>query len=159
LISEWGERRFRIHRRDQPKEAEHPSPGLKKTGLMDPIKRAVSSQQLSGPFWPDSSGARQFVRRVTAERDEVRYSLWINAITLPHLLGPDAREFTAPRRVQNRCVRRGELKGISITAGYYGSAACALLSGDCGGEKVVRLEPWGFGGCKPKGGDKLGQNI
>ena len=52
-----------------------------------------------------------------------------------------------------------ELKGISITAGDYGSAACTLLSGDCGGEKVVRLEPRGFGVCEPKGGDKIWQDI
>jgi len=44
-------------------------------------------------------------------------------------------------------------EAISITAGDYSSAACALLSGD---EKVVRL---GFRVRKPKGGDKLGHDI
>ena len=55
-------------------------------------------------------GARQFVRRVTAKRDKVRHLLWINAISLPNLFGPDAREFAAPRRVEDRraLLRRAE---------------------------------------------------
>ena len=39
------------------------------------------------------------------------------------------------------------------------SATCALLSGDRGGEKVICFEPWGFGVCKSKGGDKFRQDI
>ena len=132
---------------------------LKETRLKDPVKRAVPSQQLSGAFRPDPGCARQFVRRVTAERNKVRHLLWIDAISLPDLFGPDAREFATPRRVKDRCGRRGELKGISIAAGYYGGAACALLSGDCGGEKVIGFETCSFSVHKPKGGDNFRQDI
>ena len=96
---------------------------------------------------------------ITAWRDNVRHLIWIDAISLSDLFGPDAREFPARRRVKDCCGWRGELKGISIAASDYGSAACGLLSGDCGGEKVVRLEPRGFGVCEPKGGDKIWLDI
>ena len=95
--------RLRIHRRDQPIKAEHLSLSLKKTGIKDPFKRAVPPQQLSSAFRPDPGCARQFVRRVTAERNEVRNLVWIDAISLPDLFGADARKFTTPRWVENRC--------------------------------------------------------
>jgi hypothetical protein len=63
---------------------------LKEIGLEDAIKRAVPPQQLRSAFRPDPGGARQFVGRVTAERDKVRYLLWIDAISLPDLFGPYA---------------------------------------------------------------------
>jgi hypothetical protein len=55
---------------------------LKETGLEDPIKRAVPLHQLSGAFRTDSGCARQFVRGITAERNEVRiiflaHSTWL----------------------------------------------------------------------------------
>ena len=90
-----------------------------------PIKRAVPPQQLRGAFWPDPGRARQFVRRITAERNEVRHLVWINAISLPDLFGPDAREFATPRRVEDRRARRGELKGIPIATGHQGGATTA----------------------------------
>lgn len=68
LIREQGPRRCRIHRRDQPIEAEHLSLGLKEICLKDPIKRAVASHQLRGAFWLNPGCARQFVRRITAEK-------------------------------------------------------------------------------------------
>jgi hypothetical protein len=72
------------HGRDQPKEAEHLSLCLKETGLEDPIKRAVPLHQLSGAFRTESGSARQFVRGITAERNEVRiiflaHSTWLRA--------------------------------------------------------------------------------
>jgi len=103
LISEGGQRRFRIHRRDQPKKAERLSLSWKKTGIKDAIKRAVPPQQLRCAFRPYSGRARQFVRRVTAESDEVRHLLWVDAISLPDLFGPDAREFATARGVKDRC--------------------------------------------------------
>ena len=108
---------------------------------------------------PDPGSARHFVRRITAERDEVRHSVWIDAISLPDLFRPDARDFPPRDGIEDRRAWRGELKGISIAASDYNGAACVLLSGDCGGEKVVCLEPWGFGVRKPKGGDKFGQDV
>ena len=132
---------------------------MKETCIKDPIKRPVPPQQLRGAFWPDPGSARQFVRGITSERDKVRHLVWIDAISLLDLFGPDAREFATPRRVQDTRAWRGELKGIAIAAGHNGSAARTLLSGDCGGEKVVCFEPWGFGVGKPKDGDKIGQDV
>jgi hypothetical protein len=37
---------------------------------------------LSGAFWPDSGSAGQFVRRITAERNESRHLVWIDAVSL-----------------------------------------------------------------------------
>jgi hypothetical protein len=51
------------------------------------------------------------------------------------------------------------MEGISIASGYQRGTACALLGGDCGGEKGVRLEPLGFSVHKPQGGDKFRQDI
>src|ERR1700722_9969049 len=101
LNHECGERGFHIHCRDQPIKAEHLSLSSKEACAKDPIKRAIPPQQLRGAFWPDAGRARQFVRRVTAERNEVRHLVWINAISLPDLFGPDAREFATPRRVED----------------------------------------------------------
>ena len=120
---------------------------------------SVPLQQLGRAFWPDSGSARQFVRGVPAERNKVRHLVWIDAVSLPDLLRPDARYFPAPRRIEDRRARRGELKGIPIAARHQCRAACTLLSGNCGGEKVVRLVPWGFGVRKPKRGDKFRQDL
>jgi hypothetical protein len=57
LISERGERRFRIHCRDQPIKAEHLSLSFKEAGFEDALKRAVPPQQLRGAFWPDARQA------------------------------------------------------------------------------------------------------
>jgi hypothetical protein len=101
LIGEQGERRFCIHGRDQPIQAKHLSLSLKETGFEDPLKRAVPLHQLSGAFWSDSGGARQFVGRVPPSRNEVRHLLGIDAISLPDLFRPDARNFPATRRVED----------------------------------------------------------
>jgi hypothetical protein len=118
-----------------------------------------SAPQLSGALWPDSGCARQVVRGIAAERNEVRHLVWIDAVSLPDLFRPNARDFAAPRRIEDRCTRRGELKRIPIAARHQCGAACTLLSGNCGGEKVVRLVPRGFGVRKPKRGDKFGQDV
>jgi hypothetical protein len=114
---------------------------------------------LGRAFWPDSGSARQFVRGVSAERNKVRHLVWIDVVSLPDLLRPDARYFPTPRRVQDRRPRRGELKRIPIAARHQCRAACTLLSSNCGGEEVVRLVSRGFGVRKPKGGDKFRQDI
>ena len=72
-------------------------------GAKDGIKRSVPPQQLRCAFRSDAGRARQFVRRVAAERDKVRHLLWINAISFPNLFRPDEREFAAARRIEDRC--------------------------------------------------------
>jgi hypothetical protein len=46
---------------------------------------------LGRAFWPDPGSARHLVGRVTAERNEVRHLVWMDAISLLNLFGPDAR--------------------------------------------------------------------
>jgi hypothetical protein len=82
----------------------------------------------------------------------------INAISLPDLFAPNTRYFAAPRRVEDRRARRGELKRIPIAARHQCRAAATFLYSNRG-EKVVCLEPWGFGVRKPKRGDKFRQDI
>jgi hypothetical protein len=69
----------------------------------DAIKRSVPPHELSGALWPNPGGAWQFVGRITAERNEVRHLFWIDGISLQNLFQPDARNFPAPRRVEDRC--------------------------------------------------------
>jgi hypothetical protein len=70
-------------------------------GAKDGIKRSVPPQQLRCAFRSDAGRARQFIRRVTAERDKVRHLLWIDAISLPDLFGLNARNLSAPRWVKD----------------------------------------------------------
>jgi hypothetical protein len=51
---------------------------------------------VSSAFWPNSCGPRQLVGRVAAKRNEVRNLLWIDAVALPDLFGPDAGHFAGP---------------------------------------------------------------
>jgi hypothetical protein len=50
---------------------------------------------LSGAYWPNPGGSWQFIRRIAAQRDEIGCLFRIDAISLPDLLGPDARNFAA----------------------------------------------------------------
>jgi hypothetical protein len=112
---------------------------------------------LSGAYWPNPGSSWQFIGRIAAQRDEVGYLFRIGAISLADLFGPDAREFAAPRRVEDRCALRGELKGIPIAARHQRRPASVFLCSNRSGEKVIRLEARGFSVCKPTGGNKFGQ--
>ena len=79
--------------------------GFKETCFKDPIKRAIPPQQLRGAFWSDPGNARQFVRRVTAKRNKVRYLVWLDTISFKDLFRADGREFPTTRRVEDRTVR------------------------------------------------------
>jgi hypothetical protein len=58
LICKRGERRFRIHSRDQPIEAERLPLSCEQTGVEDAIKRSVPPQQLRSAFRPDPGRSR-----------------------------------------------------------------------------------------------------
>ena len=66
---------------------------MEETGVKDAIKRAVSPHQLRCTFWPNPGSARQFVGRIAAERNEVRYLFWVDSISLPDLFRTDARNW------------------------------------------------------------------
>jgi hypothetical protein len=99
---------------------------------------------------PNPARAWQFVGWITAERNKVGNLLRIDAISLPDLLGTDARNFAASRRVEDGRARRGELKRVSIAARHQGGAASAFLNSNSGGEKVIRFEPRGLAFAKPQ---------
>jgi len=114
---------------------------------------------VSSAFWPNSCGPRQLVGRVAAKRNEVRNLLWIDAVALPDLFGPDAGHFAGPYRVQDLCAVRGKLERIPIAARDQDGSAFAFLGGNHGGEKVVRLEAAGFRVRKPARRHELGQQL
>src|SRR3984957_8264637 len=154
LIGKQRQRRFRVHRGD-------PSDKLPGAAGVEPKRAAQLVQRYrtldgvleAGLFKTQADMAPPLSVDRDAERNKVRHLVWIDAVSLPDLLRPDARYFPAPRRVQDRRARRGELKRIPIAARHQCRAACALLSRNCGGEKVVGLVPWGFGVRKRKRGD------
>jgi hypothetical protein len=88
--------RPRIHRGDQSIETQRLPFSSEQTAVKDPIKRPVSPHQLSGTLWPDPGRARQFVGRITAERNEVRHLFWIDAISLPDLSQGRCAQFRRP---------------------------------------------------------------
>ena len=64
---------------------------------------------------PDPLRARDPIRGVAAERDEVRHLLGLDAVPLPHLVGPDAVELAdAALRQQDRRRLRRELEEVAV---------------------------------------------
>jgi hypothetical protein len=96
---------------------------------------------LSGALGTGPRGARQFVGWIAAKRDEVRHLLRLNAIPLPNLVRPDARDSAGSHWVEDCRAWRGELKLIPIAARHQCGAASALFGSNCGGKKVICLEP------------------
>ena len=132
---------------------------MKETCIKDAIGVPYRLSNCAARVGPTPAAPGNLSEGVTAKRDKVRHLLWINAISLPDLFGPDARKFTTPRRVKDRCASRGELKKIPIAAGHNGSAVRTLLSSNGSGEKVVRFVSGRFGVRKPKRGYKFRQDI
>jgi hypothetical protein len=149
----------RIHCCDLSIKAEHLRFSWEEPSVKGGIKRAISPYQLSGAFWPNARCAGQFIGRITAERSEVRHLLRIDAIALPDFFGPDARDPAAAQRKEDRCALRGELKGIPIAARHQLGAACALLDGNRGGEKVIRLEPRALAFANPQAATNSGSTC
>ena len=96
-------------------------------------------QHVGGLLRADAGRARDLVRRIAAERDEVRHLLGLDAVALAHLRRADARELRdALDRLQDRHPVGHELERVAIRCddGHRPRPRpCA------GGEEVVGLVP------------------
>ena len=90
------DRRIRLERRDRPVGPE--SVGLRRESSRGErrFERAVLAQDRCCLRRPDSPCSRQPIRRVSAEGDEVRHLLGLDAVPLPYLVGADAVELADP---------------------------------------------------------------
>ena len=95
-------RRFRIHRRNQPIEAERVSLGLKKTGIKDAIKRTVPPQQLRCAFRPTSAAPGNLSEG--SPRSAMKSGTWLDRRhSAAGPLRARCARVPAPRWVKDRC--------------------------------------------------------
>ena len=128
----------------------------KAPGFEDCGKTAVAAQECGGAERTDARRSRQFVGRIAAQRDEVRYLLRLDAVALAHLLRPDPRHLAGAQRVEDRGSRRSELKGVAIAARHQHGAAAPLPGRGRSGEKIVRLVAGALGIGETAGSDEFG---
>ena len=140
--SSGGQRRLAIHRRDVPVEPQRVRLGREAALLERRLEAAVLGEQRGGRLRADSAGARDLVRRIAAQRDEVRYLGRLDAVALAHLCRPDAGQRPAALlRLQHDRPLADELERVAVAARHDRRAAARLLERDPGGEEVVRLVP------------------
>src|SRR6185503_17585698 len=108
------------------------------------FKRSVFAKDGSGAFRTDPRRARNFVRWVTAQRDEIGHLFRFDTVSRRYRRWPDAKHFAAASRLKDRRPGRGELKRIAIAGGDDGGAAALFLSRNGSGEKVIGLESGGL---------------
>ena len=83
--------------------------------------------------------ARELVRWITAQSDEIGHLAWLDPVSFQHLGRANTGHLACPDRMKNGCGGGGELEGIAIAAGYEHNSAPTFLLGDGCGEKVVGL--------------------
>src|SRR5215468_11538914 len=103
------------------------------------IERAVFLQQGRGALGADALGAGNVVRRVAAQRDEIRHLGRLDAVAFAHLRWADAGHLAGAHRLQDDRARRSELEGVAVAARNEGGAAALLFRGRGGGQEVVGL--------------------
>ena len=97
-------------------------------------------EQVRRALRADAARARDLVRGVAAQRDEVHDLLRVDPVALAHLGRPDAsRRLSARHGLQDRRVGARELERVSIGRGDERLASGGLLGRDRRGEEVVRL--------------------
>ncbi len=103
------------------------------------FQRAVAAQQRRGSLRTHATCARELVRWITAQSDEIGHLAWLDPVAFQHLGRANTGHLACPDRMKNGCGGGGELEGIAIAAGYEHNSAPTFLLGDGCGEKVVRL--------------------
>src|SRR5438874_352220 len=78
------------------------------------LKRRVFAQQRRRPLRPNAASARQPVRRIAAQGDEIRHLPRLDAVALAHLRRADARHLAGPHRVQDHRPVGSELVRIAV---------------------------------------------
>jgi hypothetical protein len=120
----------------------------------------VAQQQGGGRLGTDPACAGEVVRRVAAQRDQVRDLRRQHAITFDHTLRVDALELgDALRRPQHVHVRRDDLVGIAVGRQDEGVAAARLLPLRERREDVVGLEAGRAGRRDPEGREERRQLV
>ena len=141
VLRQRRQRRRRVERRDAPVAAERLRLGGEATGLEQRVERPVLREQGRGGLGADAACARDLVRGVAAERDEVRDLLRLDAVPLADLGRPDPRDLAhAAHRLQDRHVVGDQLERVAVRRRDERRPAPRSLGGHGGAEEVVRLE-------------------
>jgi len=116
-------------------------------------------KQLCGSFGTHAPSSGQFVRRVTAKRNEIRHLLGIDIIPLADFCRTNSGDLACAHRENDRRIVGCELKRVAVTACHDSRSATALLSRDRGGEEIIRLVARRFRIGKAARSNKFRQNI
>ena len=135
--AELRQRRRRVHRRDLAVEQQLVR-DLGEAAVCQRLReRAVLLQHVGGLLRPDAGRARDLVRRVTAQRDEVRHLRRLDAVALAHLGRADPRQLgDALDRLQDHHPVGDELERIAVGGRHEHRAGPRLRRGS---EEVVGL--------------------
>ena len=104
-----------IERRDVPVDAQRLRLGREPPRGEQRVEALVLGEQRRRRLRSDPARAGDLVRRVAAQRDEVRHLRRVDAVALAHLRRPDPRELAhALQRLQDRDVGRRELERVAV---------------------------------------------
>ena len=105
------------------------------------LEVALAAQQVGGGLGADALRARQPVRRVAAQRDEVRHLRGVDPVDLAHLVGADlVRALLARLLQQDRDVVVGALEHVAVRGEDQRLAAGLGLQRGEGAHQVVGLQ-------------------
>src|ERR1051325_7297531 len=160
LVCEGRERGRGVQRSYSPVEPQVLRLGRESPSGQSSLERAVLAQDVCGLLGPDARGAGELVRRVSAERDEVRYLLGVDPVTLAHLVRADPRQLgDAANRLQDRRPFTRELERVAVRGGDERRAAALLLEHDRGREEGVRFITRRLGMGEPGRAAQLRQHL
>ena len=129
-----------VHRRDPPVHAQCIGLRREPSSLEELLEARVLREEARRRLGADPAGARDLVRRISAECDEVGNLLRLDAVALADLRGADPRELADPaHRLQDRDVVRHELESVAVGRRDQGGAAACALRGDRRSQEVVGL--------------------
>ena len=129
--------------------------GLLQRGL----QRAVATQDVRGALLPDPLCARQAVRRIAAEGDEVGHALRGDPVAALHLGRVDALGplLAAAAEQQDGHLLRGRLEHVPVAREHQGGPAGLLLDPRQGAHHVVRLQHVRDAHPPPEGPEEVGR--
>ena len=99
----------------------------------------MPAQQRRRAGCTNTAGSGQLVRRVTAQRDEIRDLPGIHPIPRADLGRTDARHLARAHGIEDRGAAGGKLKSVTITARDQGRSAAPLLRSRRGGQEIIRF--------------------
>ena len=121
--------------------------------------RMLGEERRSG-FRADTARARDLVRGIASQSDEVRHLRGLHAVSLPYLRGPDPGELAHPLHgLEDRHVVRRKLERVAVGGGDERRATGSALGGDGRGEEVVGFEARRLRACDSRGAQQAGCEI